>query len=61
MVRTVKQGSVTPIYHVACDDIYADMKANLSEFDTSDYPEHNRFGMAQKNKKVPGLMKDENA
>lgn len=43
------------IYHVACEDIYADMKANSSN------SEQNVFGMRLRNKKAPGLMKDENA
>jgi len=42
------------------DDVYEDMKQNLEYFDTSDYPEQNQFGMPRVNKKVLGLMKDEN-
>jgi len=35
------------------------MKQNSQYFDSSDYPENNRFGLALLNKKVIGLMKDE--
>ena len=47
------------IYAVECDDFYADMKTNLSKFDTSDYPSENIFNMPHANKKIVGLMKDE--
>ena len=43
------------IYHIKCDDVYKNMK-----FDTSDYPADNVYGMPLANKKVSGLMKDEN-
>ena len=48
------------IYHVQCEDIYADMKRDLDRFDTSDYPNRNAQGMPRVNRKIPGLMKDEN-
>ncbi|KYN07670.1 PREDICTED: uncharacterized protein LOC108779646 [Cyphomyrmex costatus] len=48
------------IYHVECDDVYAEMKRDIARFDTSDYPMDNAYGMPLANKKVPGLMKDEN-
>jgi len=41
------------------DDIYRRIKANIEHFDTSDFPEHNPYGMPRVNKKVVGLMKDE--
>ena len=47
------------IYDIKNHDIYEIMKQNIDRFDTSDYPSENRFDMPLKNKKVPGLMKDE--
>lgn len=47
------------VLHVKTDDFYADMKQNLERYDTSDYPEFNKFQMPRVNKKVPGLFKDE--
>ncbi|CAB0044390.1 unnamed protein product, partial [Trichogramma brassicae] len=35
------------------------MKNNISEFDTSDYPDPNQFNMPRENKKVIGVVKDE--
>ncbi|XP_018396274.1 PREDICTED: uncharacterized protein LOC108774621 [Cyphomyrmex costatus] len=48
------------IYRVECDDVYETMKRDIDRFDTSDYPANNAYGMPLANKKVPGLMKDEN-
>ena len=46
------------IIHVTTDDIYADMQANISDYDTSNYPpDHPLFSTA--NKKVIGKFKDE--
>ncbi|XP_067216675.1 uncharacterized protein [Linepithema humile] len=48
------------IYLLHCEDAYRDMERDISKFDTSDYSEDNVYGMPRANKKVPGLMKDEN-
>ncbi|KYN24342.1 hypothetical protein ALC57_04058 [Trachymyrmex cornetzi] len=48
------------IYRIECDDAYETMKRDIARFDTSDYPADNVYGMPLVNKKVPGLMKDEN-
>lgn len=47
------------ILSVKTDDFYADMKANIEQFDTSDYSNDNVYDMPKVNKKVPGLFKDE--
>ena len=39
--------------------MYELMKADLNEFDTSDYPVDNQFNIPLVNKKKVGLMKDE--
>ncbi|KYN02136.1 hypothetical protein ALC62_07057, partial [Cyphomyrmex costatus] len=48
------------IYHVECDDVYEIIKRDINRFDTSDYAVDNAYGIPLVNKKVPGLMKDEN-
>jgi len=48
------------IYLVECDDVYDIMKRDINRFDTSDYAVDNVYGFPLVNKKVPGLMKDEN-
>ncbi|XP_020297964.1 uncharacterized protein LOC109862346 [Pseudomyrmex gracilis] len=48
------------IYHIKCEDGYEDVKRDIARFDTSDYPADNLYNMPRANKKVPGLMKDEN-
>ncbi|XP_077280696.1 uncharacterized protein LOC143907685 [Temnothorax americanus] len=49
------------IYHIECDDVYDIIKRHIHyRFDTSDYAIDNTYGIPLVNKKVPGLMKDEN-
>ncbi|XP_071637544.1 uncharacterized protein [Temnothorax longispinosus] len=48
------------IYSLECADAYELMRRDIDRFDTSDYAENNAHGMPRVNKKVPGLMKDEN-
>ncbi|XP_071579523.1 uncharacterized protein [Temnothorax nylanderi] len=48
------------IYFLECDDAYEDMKRDIARFDTSGYLENNAYHMPRVNKKVLGLMKDEN-
>jgi len=40
-------------------DFYADMKTDLEYYDISDFNPDNPYGIELKNKKVPGLFKDE--
>jgi len=48
------------IYHIECDDVYKNMKRDIARFDTNDYSADNVYGMPLVNKKIPGLMKNEN-
>ena len=47
------------IMKIKTDNFYSDVKNMINEFDTSDYPKDNVFGMPLVNKKVLGKFKDE--
>ncbi|CAG9815987.1 unnamed protein product [Phaedon cochleariae] len=48
------------IYELKCDDAYEEvMKADLSQFDTSEYAPDNKYNMPLVNKKKLGSLKDE--
>lgn len=48
------------LYSIQDRNIYETMKKHHKRFDTSDFPRDNQFGIKLRNKKIPGLMKDEN-
>lgn len=48
------------IYKIKTDNFYCDIKMDLERFDTSDFLSDNVYNLPQVNKKVVGLMKDEN-
>ena len=47
------------VYEIRGVNMYEQMKADLTEFDTSDYPPNDQFNIPLVNKKKVGLMKDE--
>lgn len=48
------------LYSIQTDDFYHDLKEEFPNyFDTSNYTENNIYNIIPKNKKVPGLFKDE--
>lgn len=48
------------IYNIKCDDFYHDMRLDQNKYDTSDFDPNNVYKISLLNKKIPGLMKDEN-
>ncbi len=48
------------IYYIKTNDIYENMSNNLDKYDTSNYEPNNQYNLPLVNKKVIGLMKDEN-
>ncbi|XP_025271017.1 uncharacterized protein LOC112639903 [Camponotus floridanus] len=51
---------ISKIRLIECEDAYERMKRDIDRFDTSDYAVDNPYGVPRANKKVLGLMKDEN-
>ncbi|KRT86069.1 hypothetical protein AMK59_2777 [Oryctes borbonicus] len=49
------------ILEINTDDVYCDMKQNVSKFDTSNFSVDNVYGIPPQNKTVLGLFKDENS
>lgn len=50
------------IYRIQTKDFFQDLRQKfISYFDTSNYPENNNYNIPLRNKKVPGLFKDESA
>ncbi|KAJ8915891.1 hypothetical protein NQ315_015504 [Exocentrus adspersus] len=47
------------IYSIKTEDVYADIKKNISKFDTSNYKPDNPYGIPLVNKAVLGCFKDE--
>lgn len=47
------------ILEVFTNCFYADMLKDIKNYDTSNFPENNKYGMPSANMKVPGVFKDE--
>lgn len=48
------------IYEIFCEDFYKTIRKDKHMFDTSDYSPSNPYSIQLLNKKIPGIMKDEN-
>ena len=55
-IRLLATDTDSLIVYIETEDVYEDMKDSIEHYDTSDYKLE---GMPWKNKKVPGLFKDE--
>lgn len=58
-VRVAYTDTDSFILTIETEDFYREMRDNIDRFDTSDYPYPNVYGIERKNKKIPGLFKDE--
>ncbi|VVC30263.1 DNA polymerase, palm domain,DNA-directed DNA polymerase, family B, conserved site [Cinara cedri] len=61
-IRLLYTDTDSLIVEITTEDFYTDVKNNeqlLNEFDFSEYPENNKYGLPRINKKVPGKFKDE--
>lgn len=58
-VQVVYTDTDSFILEIKTPDVYAHIRNEPFEFDTSDYPEGNIYGIEHHNKKVPGKFKDE--
>ncbi|KAF0747557.1 DNA pol B 2 domain-containing protein [Aphis craccivora] len=58
-VRLLYSDTDSLILEIKTNDFYQDIKINLDNFDTSDYPKDNIYGLPLVNKKVSGNFKDE--
>lgn len=58
-VRVAYTDTDSFILAIETEDFYKEMRDNIERFDTSDYPWPNAYGIERKNKKIPGLFKDE--
>lgn len=47
------------VYEIQTNDVFNDIKGDLSKFDTSNFKENNIYAIPRVNKKIMGLMKDE--
>ncbi|XP_011646532.1 uncharacterized protein LOC105433082 [Pogonomyrmex barbatus] len=48
------------IYFLECRNVYENMKRDIARFDINDYSDDNTYDIPRANKKVFGLIKDEN-
>lgn len=47
------------LYLIETENVYRDIRDNLSEFDTSNFEKDNPYAIPKINEKIPGLFKDE--